>query len=111
MPSHEHGVAGTGFFVLGSLLVLFLSLFAWSQQNEEWGKAVEWLQFLLLISMAPALFAMNIWALDRFNLVPEPYLSQAAGLELATIIAVFIPVLIGFILSIYSDETKRYRVS
>lgn len=111
MPSHEHGVAGTGFFVLGSLLVLFLGLFAWSQQNEEWGKAVEWLQFLLLISMAPALFAMNIWALDRFNLVPEPYLSQAAGLELATIIAVFIPVLIGFILSIYSDETKRYRVS
>jgi hypothetical protein len=111
MPSHEHGVAGAGFFVLGVLLTLFLGLLAWKQGKKEWGKAVEWLQFLLLTSLAPAFFAFCLWALDRFNLVPAPYLSQAAGYELASIVAVFVPVVIGFILSIYSDETKRYRIS
>lgn len=111
MPSNEHGVAGAGLFVLGLLSVVFLGLFVWKRQKGEWGKAVEWLQFLLLLSMAPALFTINIWLLDRFNLVPEPYLGQATALEIATINAVFIPVLVGFILSVYSDETNRYKVS
>lgn len=110
MPTHEHGVAGAGFFVLGLLFILFLGMFIRMLRKQQWGKAVEWLQFLILTSIAPALFAVSLWILDRFSLVPEPYLSQAAGYELAAIVAVFIPVLSGFILSIYSDETDRYRV-
>lgn len=111
MPSHEHGVAGAGFFVLGLLLISFLGMFMRMQRKREWGKTVEWLQFLMLTAISPALIATSLWILDRFSLVPEPYLSQAAGYELATIVAVFTPVLIGFILSIYSDETGRYQVS
>ena len=111
MPNHAHGVAGSGFLVLGFLVFLFFGLFAWKQRKGESGKAVEWLQFLLLASMSPTLFATNIFVLDFFSLVPERYLSQAVALELSTINAVFIPVVGGFILSIYSDETSRYSVS
>ena len=50
MSSHVHSVAGVGFALLGSLIVCFLVLLTNAYRKNEMGKAVESLQFLLLIA-------------------------------------------------------------
>jgi len=111
MPSHAHSVAGGGFALLGLLLVFFLLQLSKAQRQREQGKAVEWLQFLLLSATTPALLLINVWLLDLTGAVPPLYLGKGAGYELATISALFTPVLIGFLLSVYSAETNRYRIN
>ena len=111
MPSHAHSVAGGGFALLGLLLTFFLLQLGKAQRQGERGKAVEWLQFLLLSATTPALLLINLWLLDLTAAVPSLYLGKGAGYELATISAVFTPVLIGFLLSVYSAETNRYRIN
>lgn len=111
MPSHAHSLAGGSFALLGVLLGFFLLQLIKAQRQGEHGMAVEWLQFLLLSATTPALLLINLWLLDLIGAVPPLYLGQGAGYEVATIGALFTPVLIGFLLSVYSAETDRYRVS
>jgi hypothetical protein len=111
MSSHEHSVAGTGFALLGTLIVCFLILLTNAYRKNEMGKAVESLQFLLLIATAPALLIINFWFFDTMNIVPAEYLAKNAAYEMATIGAIFNPFLIGCLLSVYSAETARYRIS
>jgi hypothetical protein len=111
MPSHAHSLAGGSFALLGVLLGFFLLQLIKAQRQGEHGMAVEWLQFLLLSATTPALLLINLWLLDLIGAVPPLYLGQGAGYEVATISALFTPVLIGFLLSVYSAETDRYRVS
>lgn len=111
MSSHVHSVAGVGFALLGSLIVCFLALLTNAYRKNEMGKAVESLQFLLLIATAPALLITNFWFFDSINVIPAEYLAKNAAYEMATIGAVFIPFLMGCLLSIYSEETARYRIS
>jgi len=111
MPSHARSLAGGGFAVLGLLLIFFTLQLASAQRHGEPGKAVEWLQFLLLSATSPALILINLWLLDVIGAVPALYLAKSAGYELATISALFTPLLIGFLLSVYSAETERYRIS
>jgi hypothetical protein len=111
MPSHAHSAAGGGFALLGLLLAFFMLQLGKAQRQGEQGKAVEWLQFLLLSATTPALLLINLWLLDLTGAVPSLYLGKGAGYELATISAIFTPVLIGFLLSVYSAETNRYRIS
>lgn len=111
MPSHAHSVGGAGFALLGLLLAFFLLQLSWAQRQGNQGTTVEWLQFLLLSATTPALLLINLWLLDLTGAVPSPYLGKGAGYELVTISAVFTPVLIGFLMSVYSAETNRYRIS
>lgn len=111
MPSHAHSLAGGGFTLLGLLLAFFLVQLTKAQRRGEQGKTVEWLQFLLLCATTPALLLINLWLLDLTGAVPALYLGKSAGYEVATIGAVFTPVLIGFLLSVYSAETNLYRIS
>lgn len=111
MPSHSRSVAGGGFALLGLLLIFFLLQLTKAQRQNEQGKAVEWLQFLLLSATTPALILVNLWLLDITGAVPSLYLGNGNGYELASISALTAPVLIGFLLSVYSAETNRYRIS
>ncbi|MCC1497843.1 DUF2306 domain-containing protein [Alcanivorax sp. 1008] len=111
MPNHSRSLAGGGFALLGLLLIFFMLQKTRAQRQGARGKAVEWLQFLLLSATSPALILINLWLLDVTSAVPPLYLAEGAGYELATIGAVFTPVLIGFLLSVYSAETERYRIS
>ena len=111
LPNHSRSLAGGGFAVLGLLLMFFMLQKTRAQRQGARGKAVEWLQFLLLSATSPALILINLWLLDVTSAVPPLYLAEGAGYELATTGAVFTPVLIGFLLSVYSAETNRYRTS
>ena len=111
ISSHEYSVAGVGFATLGVLIVCFLLLLTNAHRKNEIGKAVESLQFLLLIATAPSLLLTNLWLIDTVNFIPNEYLIKNAAYEIATISATFTPFFIGCLLSIYSSETARYRIS
>lgn len=111
MPSHTRSLAGGGFALLGVLLIFFLLQLTKAQRQGELGKAVEWLQFLLLSATTPALLLINLWLIDRTRAVPSLYIGNGNGYELASISALTAPVLIGFLLSVYSAETNRYHIS
>lgn len=111
MPSHAHSLAGGGAALFGVLLIFFLLQFTRAQRRSDRGQVVEWLQFLLLSTTTPALLMINLWLLDMTGAVPPLYLGSGAGYELAAIGALFVPVLVGFLLSVYSAETNRYRIS
>lgn len=111
MPSHAHSIAGGAFAVLGTCILFFLERYLQARRKGQQGKALEWLQFLLLSALSPALMLVNLWLFDVTSAVPQPYLGNGDGYELASIGALFTPLLAGFLLSVYSRETDRYRVS
>ncbi len=111
MPSHERSVGGGGFAMLGLVLALFVVRLARAQRQGERGKAVEWLRFLLLAATSPALLMINLWLIDLVGFIPVEYLAINAGYELAIAGALMTPVLWGFLMSVYSEETARYRIS
>lgn len=111
MPTHARSSAGAGFAVMGSLLLVFGLLLQRAMVRSERGKVVETLQLVLLCATAPVLWVINCAVFDLMGAVPAEYLARSAAHEMAVIGAVFIPLLVGGLLSVYSAETARYRIS
>lgn len=111
LPSDEHSIAGSGFALFGVLILLFWSLMTYMSASNRTGTAVESLQLLLLIATAPVTMIPLIWFLEATGLVLYEYQILNAGYEIAIIAALYLPILAGFLLTMYSAETSRYRIS
>ena len=111
MPNHARSSAGAGLAVMGALLLLFGILLQRAKARSERGKVVESLQLVLLCATAPVLWVVNCVFFDVMGAVPAEYLARSAAHEMAVIGALFIPLLVGGLLSVYSAETARYRIS
>lgn len=111
MPTHARSSGGSGLAVMGALLLVFGVLLQRATLRAERGKAIESLQLVLLCATAPVLFVINCLMFDVIGAVPEEYLVRSAAYEMAVIGALFVPLLAGGLLSIYSAETERYSVS
>ncbi|MCD8523817.1 MAG: DUF2306 domain-containing protein [Saccharospirillaceae bacterium] len=111
MPTHARSSAGAGFAVMGALLLVFGLLLQRAIAHAERGKVVESLQMVLLCATAPLLLVMNGLLFDLIGAVPAEYLARSAAYEMAVIGALFVPLLAGGLLSVYSAETGRYRIS
>jgi hypothetical protein len=110
LPTHAHSLAGSAYAVTGVLLFLFVSLYASMLYSGLWARAREFLWFVILLSAGSALGYVSLISLSALAWVPNEYVEQGDGYELAMIIGVFFPVLIAFMIAVYSQETRRYAV-
>jgi len=111
LPTHGRSLAGSAYGVMGVLLCLFIALYGVMIHLGLWGRAREFLWFVILLSAGPALGYAFLLNLAISDWVPVEYVKQGDAYELAMIVGVFFPVLLAFKIAVYSKETGKFAIS
>jgi len=110
LPTHARSLAGSAYAVMGVLLFCFIGLYGAMIYSGLWARAREFLWFVILLSAGPALGYATLMSMAIVGWVPIEYVKQGDAYELAMIVSVFYPVLIAFMIAVYSKETKQYAI-
>jgi uncharacterized membrane protein len=109
MPSYVHSIAGVFYTYLGVFILAFLGLILRAITTREIGKIKEWLVFIILLAISPAVVYMTLFINDTVDFIPQAYRHQ--GYEMSAGLAIALTSIFGHLFAIYSAETKRYIIN
>ncbi|MFD2177180.1 DUF2306 domain-containing protein [Veronia pacifica] len=110
LPTHEKVVAGAYYMTTGLFTLAFALYLGVSYLKANIGLVRESLFFVILLAVSPALQFIALFITSWMAFVPDPYRLEGHGYQLAAAFALATPILIPFLVAIYSRYTNRFSI-